>query len=112
MKIIVKTIIIGVLFLSALKALVYFGKSKTLLNSGICFSHDGTKLLVSLNAPLREQGQIYLIDLNGNISDRLTRDTKDNFLPVFSPDGKNILFSERERHLEDVSTRIWKLELK
>jgi|GEM_PF-5221419 len=107
MKITLKIIGILLLIYLGLQILNLFQKNRTLLNSDFQFSPQGNSLLVSLNYPRKHQGQLYLIDLEGNVLKRVTKNNKDNLSPSFSNDGKKIVYVERQPKKEDSSTRVW-----
>lgn len=51
-------------------------------------------MVVSLNYPWREEGQLYLIDLDGNIKKRLTWNRHENSVGSFEKDRDRLVYSE------------------
>lgn len=82
-----------------------FQRKNPLINNGPKFIPMENKVLVSLNYPWKHTGQLYLIDLNGNILSRLTKNDKNNVSPSLSNDGKKIIYSERNPNQEASSTK-------
>ncbi len=58
------------------------------------WSPDGTRLAYDFT-PLNGQGDIYVINADGTNPRRLTTDPANDTWPVWSPDGKKILFDSR-----------------
>jgi serine/threonine protein kinase len=60
----------------------------------VAVSPDGSRLAVSVAAePARSTRDLWLYELEGGRGQRLTFDAGDEFAPVWSPDGKRLLFS-------------------
>jgi Tol biopolymer transport system component len=59
----------------------------------ISLSPDGTRLAVSLRDPERGTHDLWLLNSDGGKSQRLTSDPADEFAPVWSADGRRLLFS-------------------
>ncbi len=60
---------------------------------GLKLSPDGTKLAYALFDPSANSEDIWVRDLNREVSSRLTFDPKVDESPVWSPDGSRVLFS-------------------
>lgn len=103
--------IIGFLY-PMFKILPLFQKNTSLINSGPVFSPQGNKILISLNYPWKRQGQLYEIDLDGHILQRITRNRKDNIYPAYSKDGNKLVYIERNSLKEDSGTKIILRDLK
>lgn len=61
-------------------------------NSNPKFNFKGDQILISLNYPKKNKGQLYLLDLSGKVIANLTRDNQNNSNPSFSNDGKEIVY--------------------
>ncbi|MBI2428498.1 MAG: serine/threonine-protein kinase [Ignavibacteriales bacterium] len=66
------------------------------------FSPDMTKIAFSSVDPQRRNEDIWVYDLARSISTRLTFDQKDDTDPIWSPDGKRIVFSSNRSNRETV----------
>jgi eukaryotic-like serine/threonine-protein kinase len=59
----------------------------------VALSPDGRRLAVSVSDPGRSTRDLWLYELDGGRGQRLTFDAGDEFAPVWSPDGRRLLFS-------------------
>ncbi|HEX9656570.1 MAG TPA: protein kinase [Bacteroidota bacterium] len=66
------------------------------------FSPDVTKIAFSSVDPQRRNEDIWVFDIARSISTRLTFDPKDDTDPIWSPDGKQIIFSSNRSSRESV----------
>jgi Tol biopolymer transport system component len=57
------------------------------------FSPDGERLAYDLSDPRRGKTDIWIRDLRRGVSSRFTFDTEGAFAPLWSPDGKQIVFT-------------------
>jgi eukaryotic-like serine/threonine-protein kinase len=58
-------------------------------------SPDGSKIAVNILDPLRRTHDIWWIDVERNVSSRLTYEEPYHYLPIWSPDGNYLAFGER-----------------
>jgi dipeptidyl aminopeptidase/acylaminoacyl peptidase len=66
------------------------------------FSPDMTRIAFSTIDPQRRNEDIWVYDIARSISTRLTFDPKDDTDPIWSPDGKRIVFSSNRSNREGV----------
>ena len=62
-------------------------------NGGFRLSPDGTRVAVARRDPNTGTSDIWLMEADGSGSSRFTFDPKDDVAPVWSPDGKRLVFS-------------------
>jgi serine/threonine protein kinase/Tol biopolymer transport system component len=75
----------------------------------VALSPDGTRLAVSVTDPALATRDLWLYDVDGGRGQRLTFERGDEFAPVWSPDGRRLLFSSVtgagvDLHIKDVMT--------
>jgi serine/threonine protein kinase len=68
----------------------------------VALSPDGARLAVSVVDPARSTRDLWLYDTDGRPGQRLTVDPGDEFAPVWSPDGRRLLFSATKGGLVDL----------
>ena len=71
----------------------------------VALSPNGATLAVSIIGPARSTRDLWLYDVDGGRGQRLTTSTPaDEFAPVWSPDGKRLLFSVAQQRAASIST--------
>ena len=75
----------------------------------VALSPDGARLAVSAMDAERSTRDLWLYDVDGGRGQRLTVDPRDEFAPVWSPDGTRVLFSSVSNglvslHIKDVGS--------
>jgi serine/threonine protein kinase len=68
----------------------------------VALSPDGLRLAVSVLDPTRATRDLWLYGSNGGPGQRLTSQPGDEFAPVWSPDGRRLLFSATRKGLVDL----------
>jgi serine/threonine protein kinase/Tol biopolymer transport system component len=67
--------------------------------SNLELSRDGRRLAVSVTDPSKNTRDIYVVDLERGVRQRLTFDPSDERSAVWSPDGKQIIYSSKKLDL-------------
>jgi Tol biopolymer transport system component len=75
----------------------------------VALSPDGDHVAVSMRAPNGSTRDLWMYDVGGGQGQRLTFGPDDEFAPVWSPDGRRLLFSSMTRsgvdlHIQDFTT--------
>ena len=69
-------------------------------------SPDGKRVAVSINDPRTGTDDIWLFDVARNVSSRFTSHPLREFLPIWSPDGKEILYGSSSKGPEDIYKKL------
>lgn len=65
----------------------------------VALSPDGLRLAVSVTDPARSTSDLWVYGVDGGRGQRVTSDPGDEFAPVWSPDGRRLLFSSLTKSL-------------
>lgn len=68
----------------------------------VSLSPNGSRVAVSVRAPGAESADILLVDIDSGMETRVTTDAADDTAPVWSPDGRRILFASTRSGTKDI----------
>ena len=71
----------------------------------VSLSPDGMRVAVSVREPGSEAADIWVFDVASGMGTRVTSDPADDIAPVWSPDGRRILFASLRRGSYDIYQR-------